>query len=111
MMRKALQPSGSPASIRARLPVAPGPAQNTPAPGGVEDWDARRQRQQIVQTRFITQMSFPQNTERYFYGWKKKVYSAEKFPVNCTSIYLPDLFCYILYIRNALQQDVILKYE
>lgn len=33
------------------------------------------------------------------------------FPVNCTSIYLPYLVCYILYVHTALQQNVILKYE
>lgn len=75
---------------------------------------------------------------QYFYGWKK-VSSTERctvgkkafctpflmfeirfkkrskhwgmfhFPVSCTSIYLPYLVCYILYVHTALQQNVILK--
>lgn len=35
---------------------------------------------------------------------KMKTWGMFHFPVNCTSIYLPYLVCYILYVHNALRQ-------
>lgn len=40
---------------------------------------------------------------------RRKQWGMFHFPVNCTSIYLPYLVCYILYVHTALQQNVILK--
>lgn len=42
--------------------------------------------------------------------WKHEhIWGMFHLPVNYTSIYLPYLVCYILYVHTALQQNVILK--
>lgn len=82
----------------------------------------------IVRSQYFYGWKIKSILHRKMYSWKKKEafctpflmfeirikkrwkhWGMFHFPVNCTSIYLPYLVCYILYVHTALQQNVILK--
>lgn len=82
----------------------------------------------IVRSQYFLWMEKKSILHRKMYSWRKKKafctpflmfeirlkkswkhWGMFHFPVNCTSIYLPYLVCYILYVHTALQQNVILK--